>query len=60
MPQNFTNEPDPLKWQYQNNFVGSPFEQTKAVRDILMDQNRLSDLLATPPPPPPAAGGGKK
>jgi hypothetical protein len=48
MPQNFPNEPDPLKWKYQELFVGSPRDQTKAVRDILMDLPRLNDLLATP------------
>ena len=50
MPQNFPNEPDPLKWKYQDSFVGSPHQQIRAVRDILMDQSRLSDLLATPTP----------
>jgi hypothetical protein len=63
MPQNFPNDPDPLKWKYQETFVGSPLQQSKAVRDILMDAPRLSDLLATiPPPPPPATppAGDKK
>jgi cbb3-type cytochrome oxidase cytochrome c subunit len=59
MPQNFPNGPDPLKWLEQGAFVGSPLQQTRAVRDILMDLPRLNALLATPTPPP-AAGGSKK
>jgi mono/diheme cytochrome c family protein len=63
MPQNFPNEPDPVKWKFQETFVGSPLQQTRAVRDIIMDLPRLNDLLANPPTPPttpPAAGGGNK
>jgi mono/diheme cytochrome c family protein len=62
MPQNFPNDPDPLKWKYQETFVGSPLQQTRAVRDILMDTPRLSDLLASQPPPalPTAPAGDKK
>ncbi len=59
MPQNFPNETDRGKYLYQDNFNGSPFDQTRAVRDILMDQPRLNDLLANPAPQPSPAGGGK-
>jgi mono/diheme cytochrome c family protein len=59
MPQNFPNEPDPLKWQWQQFFVGSPRDQVRAVRDVLMDLPRLADLPANQNPPAPAAGGGK-
>jgi hypothetical protein len=60
MPQNFPNDPDPLKWKEQETFVGSPHEQIRAIRDILMDPPRLSDLLANQPPPQAAPPGGKK
>ncbi len=62
MPQNFPYEADPLKWEFQEAFVGSPLQQTKAVRDLIMDLPRLTDLLTTSPPtiPPPAAATGDK
>ncbi len=59
MPQNFPNEPDPLKWKEQKVFVGDPLRQIRAMRDILMDRDRLNDLLAAQPPPA-APTGGKK
>jgi hypothetical protein len=58
MPQNFANEPDPLKWGQQDRFVGSPLQQARAVRDVLMDLPRLTDLAGKPAAPA-AAGGGK-
>jgi mono/diheme cytochrome c family protein len=61
MPQNFPNDPDPLKWKYQETFIGSPLQQSRAVRDILMDTPRLTDLLVTQPPPAlPTPEGDKK
>lgn len=53
MPQNFPAEPDPLKWISQDAFVGTPLQQTRAVRDLIMDQPRLNELIRTMPPPPP-------
>jgi mono/diheme cytochrome c family protein len=56
MPQNFPANPDPLQWTYQDAFVGTPSQQARAVRDLIMDQARLAELIATiPPPPPPPA-----
>jgi mono/diheme cytochrome c family protein len=60
MPQNFKNHHDPLQWGYMDTFVGTPLQQTRAVRDLIMDLPRLTDLLANNPPPPPAAAGGMK
>jgi len=59
MPQNFPNSHNPLEWIEQELLVGEPRLQVTAVRDLLMDQSRLADLLALPPPPPPLAAGGK-
>ncbi|MGL4555700.1 MAG: hypothetical protein ACRC33_31415, partial [Gemmataceae bacterium] len=55
MPQNFPNAPTPLEWQYQDLFAGSPLEQTRAVRDLIMDTARLNDLAPTYKAPPPEA-----
>jgi mono/diheme cytochrome c family protein/nitrate reductase cytochrome c-type subunit len=61
MPQNFPNDHDPKQWKFQDSFAGSPLEQTKAVRDIIMNLPRLNEMLATPTPAiPPATGGGDK
>jgi mono/diheme cytochrome c family protein len=63
MPQNFPNEPDPLKWKFQDTFVGSPLQQIRGVRDILMDQQKLNELLSAPTPaakPTPPATPPKK
>ena len=46
MSQNILNEHDPKKWTNQQLFVGKPLQQTKAVRDIIMDLPRLNELLA--------------
>src|SRR5262249_5893280 len=54
MPQNFPNDPDPLKWKEQDKFVGKPLQQTRAVRDLLMDLPRLNDLITSNPPVPAA------
>lgn len=63
MPANFENNPDPLQWKWQEQFVGTPLQQTRAVRDLIMDQSRLADLLRhnppPTPPPSPATTGGK-
>jgi mono/diheme cytochrome c family protein len=40
MPQNFPR--DSVKWQ--ESFVGPPLDQARAVRDVLMDLPRLSEL----------------
>lgn len=59
MPQNFKNIHDPLQWENQDKFLGSPLQQTQAVRDLLMDLPRLNGLISTQTPPtPPAAPGG--
>ncbi len=61
MPQNFKNKPDPLQWEWQKEFAGHPLQQTRAVRDLLMDTRRLSELLPTyTPPPKDGAPGDKK
>ncbi len=58
MPQNFGA--DSVK--YQEYFVGTPLQQVRAVRDVLMDLPRLAEQMpanrSTPPPAP--AGGGNK
>jgi hypothetical protein len=59
MPQNFPNEPDSLKWGYQQLFVGSPIQQARATRDVLMDLPRLADHFGNRPNSPTGAGGGK-
>ncbi|MFO0876809.1 MAG: c-type cytochrome [Gemmataceae bacterium] len=59
MPQNFPNNADPLQWTYQEAFVGTPLQQTRAVRDLIMDLPRLNDLLQTIPPATKAPGGSK-
>jgi cytochrome c peroxidase len=53
MPQNFANEANPAGNKYQELFLGTALEQTRAARDILMDPQRLANLA-------PAAAGGKK
>ena len=54
MPQNFANSPDPKEWKHQQLFEGTPLQQTRAVRDLLMDKARLAALLEgyTPPAEP--------
>ncbi|MFQ3651055.1 MAG: hypothetical protein SNJ75_12035, partial [Gemmataceae bacterium] len=51
MPQNFPNTPNRLEWQYQDLFVGSPLEQTRAARDLIMDLPRLNRQAPTYKPP---------
>jgi mono/diheme cytochrome c family protein len=59
MPSNFPNDPKEIQSR-KLSFVGSPLETVEAVRDVLMDLPRLSDLPAMRSPAPPApAGGGK-
>lgn len=60
MPQNFPNAISPLEWQYQDLFAGSPLEQTRAVRDLIMDTARLNDLAPTYSTPPPMPAGDEK
>lgn len=60
MPQNFKNIHDPIQWENQDKFIGSPQQQIGAVRDLLMDSPRLNTLISTTPPTPPAAAGGTK
>jgi mono/diheme cytochrome c family protein len=60
MPQNFKNNPDPLKWEWQKELAGHPLQQTRAVRDLLMDSRRLSELLPTYTPPKAPDPGEKK
>lgn len=59
MPQNFPNNPDPLQWTYQDAFVGSPQQQVRAARDLIMDLPRLNELLTAHPPTPPPPEGKK-
>jgi hypothetical protein len=59
MPQNFPNEADPLKWNWQQLFVGSPLQQARAARDVLMDLPRLAEMPAIRPTRPAVVGGGK-
>jgi len=40
--------------------VGTSIQQTRAVRDLLMDSRRLSELLPTYVPPKAPAPGDKK
>jgi hypothetical protein len=51
MPQNFPNATSRLEWQYQDLFVGSPLEQTRAARDLIMDLPRLNRQAPTYKPP---------
>jgi cbb3-type cytochrome oxidase cytochrome c subunit len=57
MPQNFAK--DAVEWQ--DSFAGSPIEQARAARDVLMDLPRIADLpeirKLQPAAPAPAAGG---
>jgi mono/diheme cytochrome c family protein len=55
MPQNFPND----KLDYQDRFVGPTIDQVTAVRDILMDLPRVSDMPGNRSRAPIAAGGGK-
>jgi mono/diheme cytochrome c family protein len=55
MPQNFPNEANYAK--FQELFVGSPLDQTRAARDFLMDLPRLKDLPAVRESGPGGAGG---
>jgi cbb3-type cytochrome oxidase cytochrome c subunit len=52
MPQNFPNAPSPVEWQYQDLFAGSPLQQVRAARDLIMDTGRLQELAPTYKPPP--------
>jgi mono/diheme cytochrome c family protein len=55
MPQNFPND----KLDYQDRFAGPTFDQVTAVRDILMDLPRISEMPGNRSRAPIAAGGGK-
>jgi mono/diheme cytochrome c family protein len=60
MPQNFARSA--IEWQ--DSFAGSPIEQARAARDVLMDLPRIAELpevkkLQPPAAAPAAAGGGK-
>jgi mono/diheme cytochrome c family protein len=58
MPQNFAK--DAVEWQ--DSFAGSPIEQARAARDVLMDLPRIAELPEVrklQPAAPAAAGGGK-
>src|SRR5262249_49333537 len=61
MPQNFPNSTDPVQWQHTHLFAGTPIQQTRAVRDLLMDRRRLADLMSdyTPPKTTPPDKGPK-
>jgi len=52
MSANFLNKPNPVEWIEQKAFVGSPLQQTRAARDLLLDSPRFNDLLAAMPPTP--------
>jgi mono/diheme cytochrome c family protein len=58
MPQNFAAD----SVRYQEYFVGTPLQQVRAVRDVLMDLPRLAEQMPAnrPAPPPAPAGGGNK
>jgi len=56
MPQNFPNAPSPVEWQYQDLFAGSPLQQVRAARDLIMDTGKLRELAPTYKAPPPEAG----
>jgi mono/diheme cytochrome c family protein len=58
MPQNFAAD----SVRYQEYFVGTPLQQVRAVRDVLMDLPRLAEQMPAnrPTPPPAPAGGGNK
>ncbi|MBY0227873.1 MAG: c-type cytochrome [Gemmataceae bacterium] len=60
MPQNFKNAPDASKMEHQPLFVGPAAAQTRAVRDLLMDKDRLSALMEGYTPPPPDKKDDKK
>jgi cbb3-type cytochrome oxidase cytochrome c subunit len=55
MPQNFPGD----KIQWQESFQGSSLDQVKAVRDALMDLQRLADMPANRSQRVAAPGGGK-
>jgi hypothetical protein len=58
MPQNFAR--DAVEWQ--DSYAGSPLEQARAARDVLMDLPRISELPEVrklQPAAPAPAGGGK-
>ncbi len=55
MPQNFPND----SVQYQDRFVGTTLDQVIAVRDILMDLQRIADMPGNRSRAPVAVGGGK-
>jgi cbb3-type cytochrome oxidase cytochrome c subunit len=57
MPQNFPNAASRLEWQYQELFAGSPLEQSRAARDLIMDLPRLMRLAPTYKAPPPIPTG---
>jgi hypothetical protein len=57
MPQNFPNEPNYAK--KQDLFVGSGLDQIRAVRDVLLDMPRLSELPGIKAQTPGGTGGGK-
>jgi cytochrome c2 len=55
MPQNFPND----KVNYQDRFAGKTIDQVIAVRDILMDLQRIADMPGNRSRAPIAAEGGK-
>jgi cbb3-type cytochrome oxidase cytochrome c subunit len=58
MPQNFAK--DAVEWQ--DSFAGSPLDQARAARDVLMDLPRIAELPEVrklQPAAPAPAGGGK-
>ncbi len=55
MPQNFPND----KLDYQDRLVGPTIDQVTAVRDILMDLPRVSDMPGNRSRAPIGAGGNK-
>jgi mono/diheme cytochrome c family protein len=58
MPQNFSR--DGVEWQ--DSFAGSPLEQARAARDVLMDLPRIAELpeVRKLQPAAPAPAGGEK
>jgi mono/diheme cytochrome c family protein len=59
MPVNFPNSPDEIQSK-KLSFVGSPIEVVDAVRDVLMDLPRLTDLPGTRAAAAAPEGGGNK
>jgi mono/diheme cytochrome c family protein len=57
MPQNVPNNPPAP--QYQDAFVGTPLQQVRGLRDVMMDLGRMTDLpgVRSQATPSPASGG---